>query len=60
MSGITSIVMVSLSVLAANLAQCIACSVVSSLCGWGYPIPFYLYWKAIPNDPKILSLANGE
>ena len=46
MSGITSIVMVFGSFFAASLAQCIACWVVSSLCGWAYPIPFHLYWKA--------------
>jgi hypothetical protein len=23
-------------------------------------MPFHLYWKAVPSDPKILSLANGE
>ena len=60
MSGVTSSVMLFGSFLAASLAQCIACWVVSSLCGWAYPIPFHLYWKAVPSDPKILSLANGE
>ena len=48
------------SYLAASRAQCIACWVISSLCGWAYPISCHLYWKAVPNDPKILSLMNGE
>ena len=48
------------SFLAARRAQCIACWVISMLGGWAYPIPFHLYWKAVPSDPKILSLANGE
>ena len=60
MSGVTSIVIVFGSFLTANLAQCIACWVVSSLCGWAYPIPFHLYWNAVPIDPKILSLVNGK
>ena len=46
--------------LAARRTQCIACWVVSSLWGWAYPIPCHLYWNAVPSDPKILSLANGE
>ena len=60
MSGITNIVMLFETVLAASLAQCIACCVVFSLCGCAYLIPFHLYWKAVPSDPKTLSLANGE
>ena len=60
MSGVTSSVMVFGSRSAANLAQCIACWVISSLCGWAYPIPFHLYWNAVPSDPKILSLSNRE
>ena len=23
-------------------------------------MPFHLYWKAVPSDPKTLSLAKGE
>jgi hypothetical protein len=60
MSGMTSSVMVFGSFLAANLVQCIACWAISSLCGWAYPISFHLYWKAVPSDPKNLSLVNGE
>jgi hypothetical protein len=60
MSGMTSSVMVFGLFFVANLAKCIACWAISSLCGWAYPIPLHLYWKAVPSDPKILSLANGE
>ena len=56
MFGVTNIVMLFESVLAASLAQCIACWVVSSLCRCTYLIPFHLYWKAVPSDPKTLSL----
>ena len=48
------------SFLAASRAQCIACWVIYSLYEWAYPIPCHLYWKAVPNHPKILSLMNGE
>ena len=48
------------SCLAAKLAQCIVWWVVSSLCGCAFPIPLHLYWKAVPSDPKILSLEWGE
>ena len=30
------------------------------LCGCAYPIPFHLYWRIVPSDPKILSLMFGE
>jgi hypothetical protein len=60
MSGITSIVTVVGFYLADSRAQCIACWAVSSLCGCAYPMPFHLCWRAVPNDPKILSLACGE
>ena len=60
MSGMTRIVRVSGSFMAANRAQCIACWAISSFGGCAYPIPFHLYWKAVPSDPKTLSLANVE
>ena len=59
-SGIISIVTVVGSCLADNLAQCIACCAISLLCGCAYPIPFHLYWRAVPIEPKILSLVYGE
>ena len=59
-SGVTSIVMIFGSFLAANLAQWSACWAILSLCEWAYLIPFHLYWKAVPSDPKTLCLVNGE
>ena len=58
--GTTIMVTVVGSCLAANRAQCIACWVVSSLCGCAYPIPFHLYWRAVSIEPNILSLVCGE
>ena len=60
MSGVTSSVILFGLFLAASLTQCIACWIIFSLCGWAYPIPFYLYWKAMPSDSKTLSFANGK
>ena len=60
MSQITSIVTVVGSFLADSLAQCITCWANSSLCGYAYPMPFHLYWRALPSDPKILGLVCGE
>ena len=60
MSGVISNIIMFGSFLAANLAKCKAYWVISSLCGWAYPIPFHLYWNAVPSDPKTLSLANSE
>ena len=48
------------SFLAASLAQWIAYWVVSLLCGWTYSMPFHLYWKGFPSDPKIISLVKGD
>ena len=60
LSGITSIVTVVGSYLADRRAQCIACWANSSLCGCANPMPFHLYWRAVPSDPNILSLVWGE
>ena len=59
-SGITIIVTVVGSYLADSMAQCIACWANSSLSGCAYPMPFHLYWRAVPSDPKILSRVCGE
>ena len=41
------------------------CLVEGSLCFFsgvhmGYPLPCYLCWKVVPNDPNTSSLGNGE
>ena len=46
--------------LAASLAQCTTCWVVSYVCGWAYPFPIHLCWNADPIDLKTLSWENGE
>ena len=51
--GMTSMVAVDGSFLDANRAHCTACWAISTLCGCVYPIPFQLYRRAIPGDPKI-------
>lgn len=59
-SGVTIMVIVFGSCLAANLAQWMACWVVSRLWVCAYPMPVHLYSKALPRDPKILSREKGE
>ena len=44
----------------ASLAQWIVFWASISLWGWAYPIPCHLCENALPIDPKILSLGNGE
>ena len=46
--------------MAASRAQCIACWAISLLGGCAYPIPLHLCRKAVPSDPKILSLVWDE
>ena len=60
MSGMTSIVRVFGSSLVASRTQYIACWAIFSFGGCTYPIPFHLYWKAVPSDPKTLSLVYGD
>jgi hypothetical protein len=59
-SGMMRMVIVSWFSLAARWAQCIAFCVFSLLCGWAYPLPIHLCWKAVPLDPNMESLWNGE
>ena len=59
-SGMISMVAVNGSFFAASLAQWIALWASISLCGWAYPIPCHLCENALPMDPNILSLGNGE
>jgi hypothetical protein len=34
--------------------------IFSLLCGWAYPLPSHLCLKAVPLDPNMESLWNGE
>ena len=54
--GMTSMVAVDGLFLDANCAHYTACWVISTLCGSVYPIPFQLYRRARPSDPKIFLL----
>ena len=59
-SGTVKMVIVSWSSCAARQAQCMAFCMFSLLCGWAYPLSFHLCEKAVPLDPNIESLWNGE
>ena len=53
-------VMVCGSFFVASLAQCIAVGASCLLWRCAYPIPFHLFEKASPTDPKILSFGYDE
>jgi hypothetical protein len=59
-SGMVRIVIVSWFSFAARRAQCMAFCIFSLLCGWAYPLSSHLCLKAIPRDPNMESLWNGE
>ena len=59
-SGTVRMVIVSWSSCTARRAQCMAFCVFSLLSGWVYPLSFHLCEKAMPLDPNIESLWNGE
>ena len=58
--GMVRMVMVSWFSFAARWAQCMAFCVFSLLCRWAYPFPIHLCIKAVPLNPNIESLWNGE
>jgi hypothetical protein len=60
LSGMVRIVIVSWFSLAARWAQCMAFCKFSLLCGWAYPLSCHLCIKAVPLDPNMESLWNGE
>jgi hypothetical protein len=59
-SSMVRIVIVSWFSFAASLAQCMAFCIFSLLCGWAYPLPLHLCLKAVPLEPNMESLRNGE
>jgi hypothetical protein len=59
-SGMVRIVIVSWFSFAARRAQYIVFCMFSLLCGWAFPFPSHLCLKAVPLDPNMESLWNGE
>jgi hypothetical protein len=59
-SGMVRIVIVFWFSFAARWAQCMAFYVFSLLWRWAYPLSIHLCLKAVPLDPNIESLGNGE
>jgi hypothetical protein len=51
-SVVMIIVVVSGLSFAASLAQCMACWMSFSVCGWAYPFLVHLCWNAVPIDPN--------
>jgi hypothetical protein len=58
--GMVRIVVVSWFPFVASRAQCMAFYIFYLLCGWAYPLPIHLCLKAVPLDPNMESLGNGE
>jgi hypothetical protein len=58
--GMVRIVIVSWFSFAARQAQCMDFCMFSLLCGWAYPLSSHLCLKAVPRDPNMESLWNGE
>ena len=58
--GIIRMVIVSWFSFAARRAQCTAFCKFFLLCGWAYPFLSHSCLKAVPLDPNIESLWNGE
>jgi hypothetical protein len=59
-SGMVRIVIVFWFSFAARRAQYMAFCIFSLLWGWAYPLSSHLCLKAVPLDPNIESLGNGE
>ena len=59
-SVVTGIIIVFGLFWAASLAQCRACCVSISVCGWAYPFPIHLSWNVVLIDPNTLSWEKGE
>jgi hypothetical protein len=59
-SGMVRIVIVSWFSFVARQAQCMAFCMFFLLCGWAYPLLIHLCLKAMPLDPNMESLWNGE
>jgi hypothetical protein len=59
-SSMVRMVIVSWCSFAARRAQCMAFCMFSLLCRWAYPLSVHLCLKAVPLDPNMESLWNGE
>jgi hypothetical protein len=59
-SGIVRMVIVFWFSFAARHAQWMAFCMFSWLCGWAYPASIHLWEKAVPLDPNMEPLWNGE
>jgi hypothetical protein len=58
--GMVRMVIVSWFSFAARRVQWMAFCMFSLLCGWAYPLSSHLCLKAVPLDPNMESLWNGE
>jgi hypothetical protein len=59
-TGMVRVVTVPWFSFVARRAHCMAFGMFSLLCGWAYPFPSHLCLKAVPLDPNMESLWNGE